>query len=253
MNPLAIPAHGKKPVRKINQWLLAKQIRSAMKHLGFQNPINWVFNPVAAQVAGTLGEELVIYYCVDEFSAFSGVAAKSIAEMDRQLAQKADAVFVSSQELLERKKSFNPNTFLVRHGVDVCENFRSSLNDATTVPEELAKLPKPVIGYFGLIADDWVDVDLLVHVARSLPHASIVMLGKITMDVSRLKDLPNVHLLGRKPYASLPAYCKGFDVAIVPFPINAATLNSNPLKAREYLAAGVPVISHRNSRSGTSE
>src|SRR5205807_2407795 len=69
------------------------------------------------------------------------------------------------------------------------------------------------------------------------------MLGKITMDVSALQALPNVHLLGRKPYESLPAYCKGFDVALIPFPINNVTLHSNPLKAREYLAAGLPVVS----------
>lgn len=69
------------------------------------------------------------------------------------------------------------------------------------------------------------------------------MLGKTTMDVSRLEAFPNVHLLGRKPYASLPAYSKGFDVALIPFPINHATVNSNPLKAREYLASGLPVVS----------
>jgi hypothetical protein len=76
-----------------------------------------------------------------------------------------------------------------------------------------------------------------------MPHASIVMLGKVTMDVSRLTRLPNVHLLGRKPYWTLPAFCRGFDAAIIPFPINEATLSANPLKAREYLAAGLPVIS----------
>src|SRR5213078_3256659 len=112
----------------------------------------------------------------------------------------------------------------------------------TVVPPEIASLPRPVIGYFGLIADDWVDVPLIEHVAREFPGASVVMLGKVTADVSALAKIPNVHLLGRKPYASLPAYCKGFDVALIPFPINEATLNSNPLKAREYLAAGLPVI-----------
>jgi glycosyltransferase involved in cell wall biosynthesis len=104
-------------------------------------------------------------------------------------------------------------------------------------------LPRPIIGYFGLISRDWVDVALMEQVARRFPSGSIVMLGKVAMDVSALARLPNVHLLGRKPYESLPAYCKGFDVAVIPFPINAATLNANPLKAREYLAAGLPVVS----------
>jgi glycosyltransferase involved in cell wall biosynthesis len=69
------------------------------------------------------------------------------------------------------------------------------------------------------------------------------MIGKSTTDTSELEKSSNVHLLGRKPYADLPAYCKGFDVAINPFRISRLTLNANPLKVREYLAAGLPVVS----------
>jgi glycosyltransferase involved in cell wall biosynthesis len=69
------------------------------------------------------------------------------------------------------------------------------------------------------------------------------MLGKVTMDVSALALEPNVHLLGRKPYTSLPGYSKGFDAAVIPFPVTEVTINANPLKAREYLAAGLPVVS----------
>jgi glycosyltransferase involved in cell wall biosynthesis len=104
-------------------------------------------------------------------------------------------------------------------------------------------LPRPVIGYFGLLASDWVDVPLLMRVAQEFRHGSLVLLGKSTMDLSALTEQGNVHWLGRKPYEELPAYCKGFDVALIPFPISPVTLNSNPLKAREYLAAGLPVVS----------
>jgi glycosyltransferase involved in cell wall biosynthesis len=93
------------------------------------------------------------------------------------------------------------------------------------------------------MAPDWVDVGLLEHVARSFTGGSLVLLGKVAMDLGALQRLPNVHLLGRQPYATLPAFCKGFDVGLIPFPINEVTLNANPLKAREYLAAGLPVVS----------
>jgi glycosyltransferase involved in cell wall biosynthesis len=88
-----------------------------------------------------------------------------------------------------------------------------------------------------------VDVDLMAEVAKHFAGGSLVILGKITTDVSKLEALPNVHILGRKPYESLPAYCKGFDVALNPFRVNELTLNANPLKVREYLAAGLPVVS----------
>jgi glycosyltransferase involved in cell wall biosynthesis len=51
-----------------------------------------------------------------------------------------------------------------------------------------------------------------------------------------------VHFLGRRPYSTLPSYCKAFDVALLPFVDNQLTQNANPLKLREYLAAGLPVV-----------
>src|SRR6202035_3729792 len=88
------------------------------------------------------------------------------------------------------------------------------------------------------------DVDLLARVAREFSNGSLVLIGKVTtMDTTPFQGFANVHFLGRKPYQELPAYCKGFDVALIPFPISEVTLNANPLKAREYLAAGLPVVS----------
>jgi glycosyltransferase involved in cell wall biosynthesis len=199
------------------------------------------FNPTAAVIAGTLGEEQLIYHCVDEYSAFSGVTPRAVLELEEQLLKKADLVIVSAEPLRETKSRLHPHTVLVRHGVDFA-HFRRALDPATKIPPEIADLPRPVIGFFGLIAD-WVDVDLMAAVARRYPQGSLVVLGKATTDVSPLAALPNVHLLGRKPYADLPAYCKGFDVALNPFRISELTLNANPLKVREYLAAGLPVVS----------
>jgi glycosyltransferase involved in cell wall biosynthesis len=242
LSPLVIPAYGQPRVIAFNRWFLRQQVLRAMRSLKFQRPVNWVFNPAAAMVAGSLGEDLLIYYCVDEYSAFAGVDASSLATMERDLIAKSDVVICSSERLLQAKRRLNPSAVLIRHGVDWA-HFRRALDSEIQLPPELAKLSRPIIGYFGLIADDWVDVELIRHVAQRFPQASIAMLGKSTMDLSVLERLPNVHLLGRKPYATLPAYCKGFDVAIIPFPINEVTLNANPLKAREYLAAGLPVIS----------
>jgi glycosyltransferase involved in cell wall biosynthesis len=242
LNPLVIPAYGRPWVRSLNRRLLRFQVRRAMRQLGFERPINWVFNPAAALIAGSLGEDQLIYYCVDEYAAFSGVDGAALAALERELLDKAGLVIVSSAGLYESKRRHNPNTVLVRHGVD-WTHFRRALEPRTMPPPDVAALPGPILGYFGLIADDWVDLDLLAHVARRLPHASIVMLGKVTMNVSVLKQFPNIHLLGHRPYGSLPAYCKAFDAALIPFPVSEVTRNANPLKAREYLAAGLPVIS----------
>jgi glycosyltransferase involved in cell wall biosynthesis len=241
LNPLAVPVYGRAWGRALNQKLLRWQVRRAMRRLGFRRPINWVFNPAAAVIAGNLGEERVIYYCVDEYTAFSGVASASLAHLEQQLLRRADLVIVSADRLQQSKAQVNPRTVLVRHGVDF-DHFARALDPDTPVPDEVARLPRPVIGFFGLIAD-WVDVELMAEVARRYPHGSLVVLGKATTDVTALAAVPNVHLLGRKPYEDLPGYCKAFDVALMPFRVNELTLNANPLKVREYLAAGLPVVS----------
>lgn len=241
LNPLAIPAYGNRGIRAFNRRFLRWQVNRAMRQLRFERAINWVFNPAASVIAGELGEEMVIYYCVDEYTQFTGVAASSLAKMEEQLLRRSDFVIVSADRLYQSKAPFNPRTVLVRHGVDY-SHFRRALDTETVVPEEIASLPRPVIGFFGLIAD-WVDVELMAQVAEHFSTGSLVLLGKTTTDVSALERLPNVQLLGRQPYSALPAYCKGFDVALMPFRINALTLNANPLKVREYLAAGLPVVS----------
>ncbi|MBY0527657.1 MAG: glycosyltransferase [Gemmataceae bacterium] len=241
LNPLAVPSYGWPSIRTLNRRLLRWQVRRAMRRLGFSRPINWIFNPAAAVIARAFDEDMVIYHCVDEYTAFSGVSAKGLADLEEQLLRTADLVVVSADRLLQSKARANPNTVLVRHGVDH-RHFRRALDPSLSVPDDVARLPQPVIGFFGLIAD-WVDVDLMAHVARHFSSGSLVVIGKATTDMSALEQLPNVHLLGRKPYADLPAYCKAFDVALMPFRVNELTLNANPLKVREYLAAGLPVVS----------
>jgi glycosyltransferase involved in cell wall biosynthesis len=242
-SPLVVPSWGHPALAALNARLLKWQVRRVMRRLRFRRPINWVFNPAAGVLAGSLGEDRIIYYCVDEYTAFKGVDTAGLAAIERDLIDKADLIVVSAEKLLHSKRAATPApTVLVRHGVDH-DHFASALRPGTRVPDEIARLPRPVIGYFGLIADDWVDIPLLVQVARAFPNGSLVMLGKVTMDVSALEREPNVHLLGRRPYQSLPEYCKGFDAAVIPFPVTEVTLNANPLKAREYLAAGLPVVS----------
>src|SRR5439155_3472018 len=165
----------------------------------------------------------------------------AITNLERRLMEKSDCVIVSSSPLLETKRQHNQNTFLVTHGVDV-PHFRMACDLETEVPEDIKTLRRPVIGFFGLIAD-WVDLDLIRSLAHARPDWTFVLIGKVVTDTRALQSLKNVHFLGQKPYQLLPAYAKGFDIAILPFVMNELTLAANPLKLREYLAAGLPVVS----------
>jgi asparagine synthase (glutamine-hydrolysing) len=241
MTPLAIPFYGSELVRAANGALLKAQIQRAMEQLGFENPISWSFLPSSAPVSGMLGESLVVYHCVDEFSAFSDAPAREIRELERRLLLRSDVVICSSEKLRADKARVNPNAHLVQHGVDL-EHFAKAFDPGTTIPQDLQGAPGPVIGFWGLIAD-WVDLQLVRHVADAFSGGTVALLGNVNTDLGPLQGARNVRLLGRRPYADLPRYARAFDVALMPFRVNELTLAANPLKVREYLAAGLPVVS----------
>ena len=244
LNPLAFPSYENKLILEVNQRFLASQVKKAMRRLQFENVVNMVFNPAAGMIAGRLGESEVIYYCVDEYSAFTG-ASRGLKEVEDDLFRRADMVIVSGEKLFESKKHFNPNTFVIRHGTD-WQHFRTALDPELPIPPDIADLPRPIIGFHGLLAD-WIDYELIKKVAEHFKDGSIVLIGKVAVDAKQkikiINDVPNIHIVGRKLYDELPAYCKAFDVALNPFEINELTLAANPLKVREYLAAGLPVVS----------
>src|SRR5579884_369809 len=129
LNPLYVPFHGHPAIRALNRRLLGLQIRRALSRLNIHQPITYTFAPTSADVAGTLGEKKIVYHCVDEFAAFSD-AGSEVAARERELLNKSDIVLCSAAALFDRKKDFNPNTFLITHGVDY-EFFRKAVDPAT--------------------------------------------------------------------------------------------------------------------------
>jgi glycosyltransferase involved in cell wall biosynthesis len=188
-----------------------------------------------------IGESLLVYYCIDEWSEFDSVDRTRLPELERQLCRQADIVFTTSMGLLERKKVHNPETHLASHGVDQ-PHFASALDERTPIAEEMRGLSGPVIGFFGLI-ESWIDVDLFAYLAEKRPDWNIVVVGRSHVDIAKLKAYPNIILTGRRPYEELPSFAKAWDVALCPFLLNELTRNVNPIKLREYLAAGLPVVS----------
>lgn len=239
-SPLALPFHGSALARWFNRAWMKLQLAWVCRRLGFRNPITYTFVPWSADIAGNLGERKVIYHITDEFTEFSGTDKPAILKMEQRLIDKCDAVIVSAQKLAHKATSRGAEGFLITHGVEV-DHFRKACDAATPIPADVASLPGPVVGFVGLI-EDWVDLRLIRVLAEARPNWSFVLVGKMVTSDAEIRDLPNVHVLGRKNYQDLPGYCKAFDVALLPFVINELTLASNPLKLREYLAAGLPVV-----------
>ncbi|MBT3278811.1 MAG: glycosyltransferase [Phycisphaerales bacterium] len=241
LTPLVVPLPGRSWARKLNRWLLRRALRRAIKRFGSGEVDVWSFAPDVEYALDALSPSRVVYYCVDDFAHFSGYDTQQILRDEEALARRADLVITTSKPLLDTKASWNPNTILIPHGVEY-DHFASA-NQATP-PEALTAIAQPRFGFFGLIRD-WIDLELLVEVARRQPAWQFVLLGDSTEDLSAAKSLSNVHCVGPVPYADLPAWCAGFDVGLIPFKRNELTEAVNPIKLREYLAAGLPVISSR--------
>ena len=239
-NPLVLPLPGIAAADVLNTFVLSTWLRWLCRRHGLDRPILWTFLPNVHRLVGDLNERMIIYHCVDEYSAFSNVPRDALIHMERQLIRHADIVFTSSAQLAEERQALNPNTHFVSHGVDVT-HFARATDPTTIVPAELRSLPRPIIGFFGLLAD-WVDLPLIRELALARPAWSFVVVGKAGTDLTPVRPVKNIHLLGQQPYSHLPAYCRGFDVGIIPFRQNELTLRANPLKLREYLAAGLPVV-----------
>ena len=241
MTPVLLPVPGSPVIRGLNSKLIVAQIKRALREWPDRPVQVWSFAPDVADLMGRFDEEVVVYYCVDEFSEFAGYDGKLIRRLEGELIAKSDLVLTSSQRLYEAKRHRHPRTHLIPHGVDV-DHFAAALDESATIPEATRDLPRPVIGFFGLISD-WFDLGLMRRVVELRPNWSFVLIGAVDGDVSALQAKPNVLFTGRVDYDDLPGYCRGFDVGTIPFLINELTLHVNPIKLREYLGAGLPVVS----------
>jgi len=243
-SPLILPFHRFSIVKRINEFLLVHSLRAMCRRFGIHRPILWIVIPHMSVVVGKLDEKLVVYYCVDDFSSLPGVMAGTIRQYDQYLTKRADLVFTPSMPLYDKKIALNKNVHLSPHGVDIA-HFEKVLDPDLPTPDDAKNIQRPVIGFFGLI-EKWIDLDLIKYIAVKRPDFSILMIGRVVQDISMFADVPNVHFLGARPFGTLPQYARLFDVAIIPYVLNDQVFNANPIKLREYLATGKPVVSVRN-------
>jgi UDP-galactopyranose mutase len=216
--------------------LLANAVRT---HISGEYVL-WLYTPMALQFASDLSPITVVYDCMDELSAFAG-ASPLLKEYETQLFRRADIVFTGGRTLFEAKRCHHPHVHLFPSSVDVSHfaRARQPLDD----PPDQAAIPHPRLGFFGVI-DERMDYALLAAVARMRPDWHLVLIGPTAkVDSANLPHAANIHYLGAKPYADLPHYIAGWDVALLPFARNDATRFISPTKTPEYLAAGKPVVS----------
>ena len=239
LSPPSVPLPTLPFARALNAQLYARSIDRALASLGHREPpILWVYTPTVARYLPRLRRGALVYHCVDRWWAFEDYDADEMRACHEILCREADLVFASAKLLEDDCRQFTDRVRYLPHGVEWA-HFRRALTETAPRPADLPD--GPIAGLIGMI-DSWVDQALLVEVARAIAPAEVVLIGHVRVDIGRLEAEPNIRLLGRKAFAELPAYASAFDVALIPFEVNDLTRAVNPIKLREYLSAGLPVV-----------
>jgi glycosyltransferase involved in cell wall biosynthesis len=213
------------------------QIAYARRRVRLEGPVlSWFSVPIAAPLRGRLGERGSLFFYQDRYDAFSRVDAPRLRELTASLARGCDACIATSEQLAEDLRRLGGDPVVVHHGVDA-ERFAGDPRP----PSDLAQLERPLVGYVGLL-DDYLSFETIRAVADRLRRGTVVLVGDANTDVSSLAHR-RIARLGSRPYDTIPAYLAAFDCCIAPFAMNRLTVAVNPIKLREYLAAGRPVVS----------
>ena len=231
-----VDADGPYVASKIAPGALAALARHAAER-GIGAPALWLYTPMMAALADAFPEAPLIYDCMDDLASFA-FAPPGMRERERALLERADLVFCGGPSLYRTRAHHGSKVRCIPSGVE----FRRLAAARTAMPvEALAYLPGRIFGYVGVI-DERIDYEIVRCLAQA-PGAHVVMVGPVAkIDPRVLPRAANIHYTGQVEYAQLARWIAGFDVALMPFAINASTRSISPTKLLEYFAAGRPVV-----------
>lgn len=240
--------------QKINLKWIKFQIDDVIMRNNFRTDslITWFTDPFQADYLNVLDAKIKVFDCYDEYAAQSQSilfrTKKELIEKERRIMQCVHLSFVVSDSLYENKRIQCNAIHLVPNAVDIM-HFGQAMKQSTLIPEDIRRIPSPIIGFLGNLSDR-IDIDLLEWLAERNKEWSFVLIGgkgeymKKRQLLAELAEKKNVYLFGNKPYEVLPGYLKAFDVCLIPFRENDLfSLSCSPLKLYEYLATGKPIVS----------
>jgi glycosyltransferase involved in cell wall biosynthesis len=229
--------------RPLAHRLRVAHLRNTLAGLRIGQPIVALSHPGQADARDDLAARLRFYHVVDEYLGYAGVTTDQrswLAACEDQILAWADLVVAVTPELVAARSRGRARVRLLPNAANV-----DAYDAAVSKPVD-PDLPRPVLGYAGLISAR-LDLPGLARIAEARPGWSLVLVGDVTAagcepELARLRQLPNVHLMGAQPAAAVPALIAGWDVGLIPYRVSDETRHASPLKLYEYLAAGLPVV-----------
>ena len=239
MTPIGVPVYGRF-LGRLNSAFVRFQVRLVAWFAGIKQPVIIVTVPTAVDVVRPMRRRALIYNRSDKHAEFPEGDRARIESFERSLFAAADRMLYVNRALMaEERELTGDRAVFLDHGVDL-ERFHLCAGEE---PPDLAAVPHPRVGFFGGLRDSLVDFELLEQIARELPEVQLVLIGDAPSSIERLTSIPNVHWLGRKQPHEIPDYGRGFDVGLMPYRLSEWIRTCNPIKLKEYLALGLPVVS----------
>lgn len=242
-SPIFIPRYSPRMLA-LNGRLLAAQVRWLRRHFGMTRPSAAVSLPTWISTVERLDWQSLVFERCDDFTTLPESAGLGIAAMERRLLDRSDHVAYVSQDLFDRERSTVADAQLIGHGIDaeLLAAARPIGEPRLEPPEVLKNLPRPIVGFTGGMDEYRMDKELMLRIARRISPGTLVLIGPEQMDLSALKAEPNVKLVGQLPPEQLPSHAAHFDVGIIPFLQNEFNRLCSPIKLKEYLALGFPIV-----------
>jgi len=227
-----LPWHDNLIVRLYNKWIFNKK-----GFIGDEPIVYWLSVPTAISLISPREQDKVIYYCGDDFSALAGVDHKMVAPFESELIKKADTIYVVSERLANKMPKSKVK--MLSHGVDL-----ALFTTQTAKARELEQISKPIIGFYGSL-NAWLDKALLLTLAKERPEYQLVLIGHLIEDFSELLKLDNVTHIKAVEHDRLASFSQHWQVSILPFVDNEQIRSCDPLKLKEYIATGTPIVTTR--------
>jgi glycosyltransferase involved in cell wall biosynthesis len=244
VSPASLPFFGSAAARAVNRRVIGAQIRNLARSRGLTKPILWIAIPTAAELIGQFDESAIVYHVSDKYDANTMDHATDpvhIRKLHEHAIDAADLVFYSGRKLFDETTRGRERSYLLEQGVDYDHWCRVGSGEIEVAPE-VARIPRPRLGYFGAIEPWLVDQELIKRAARERPEWQWIFIGNRSRGLD-IEHLPNTHFLPPVVYKDLPRYAAGFDVCVLPWETEQAfTSYGSAIKVREYLATGKPVV-----------
>ncbi|WP_047864618.1 glycosyltransferase [Rubrobacter aplysinae] len=219
--------------RWLNRRVLVPRVGRDLLRMAGDHPAIIAYPPTRTtlDLVRELSPGRLLYDCSDDYENFPGVPP-DIAETERELLRRADAVGCTSGFLLEKVRPVRPDAFLCGPGVDF-GRFNALAGEAGPARQIRT------VCFFGHVGER-LDLGVLQRVARA--GFTVRLVGEIERSARWLLSEPGVDYRGSVPHSELPRALSGVDAFVLPYRLTGQGRGISPAKTYECLATGRPVV-----------